>query len=268
MIKRFTGEEERIVRRKCFTDDMYALVHSSLKRLQHLETELSPIEIWGAATAFSRQLLMLNEFDEELEYEVDDLKTDCETETDAFLIMLVSCYCLIALRKQQPEVVPLVKMLQNRYVKGHRLYRRMINEIGDKEDRNWILGKKNDLLDYEIQNVLGDTEQEEHEAIRETLEQWLEGARKKTGSGMESDVLSICYINMMHDYAFDDIQRKAFEALGYKTENRATTQYKIYPQADSTANIGCDQKGSDFKTYLPGTALPDGRAMLENNKED
>ena len=108
MIRRFTGEEERTVRRKCFTDDMFALVHSCLKRLQHLETELSPIEIWVAATTFSRQLLMLNDFEEELEYEVDDLKTDCETETDAFLIMFVSCYCLIALRKQQPEVVPLV----------------------------------------------------------------------------------------------------------------------------------------------------------------
>lgn len=43
---------------------------------------------------------------------------------------------------------------------------------------------------------------------------------------------------------------------------------KVYPQADSTTNIGCDQKGSDFKTYLSGTAVPDGGAMLENNNED
>ena len=49
--------------------------------------------------------------------------------------------------------------------------------------------------------------------------------------------------------------------------NKPTNEYNIYPQADSTTNIGCDQKGSDFKTYLPGTAVSDGRAMQESKKE-
>lgn len=253
MIGRFQREEERKVRRKCFTDDMFALVHSSMKRLQHKETELSPVEIWVAATTFSSQLLELSDAEQELDYEVDDLKAECDTETDAFLIMLVACYCLIALRKQHAEVVPLVALLLNRHVKDHRLYRQLIGEIGDKEDSNWVLGKKIDLLTYEIQDVLGDTAAEKNKAVRDTLEQWLEGAKQKTGSGMEGDVLSICYINMQNGYVFDDIQRKAFEALGYKTENRPTNQFTVYPQDGSTANLGCQMQSPQFQVIPSST---------------
>lgn len=48
--------------------------------------------------------------------------------------------------------------------------------------------------------------------------------------------------------------------------NKPTNHFTVYPQADSTTNIGCDQKGSDFKTYMSGTAVPDKHPTLKDEK--
>lgn len=44
-------------------------------------------------------------------------------------------------------------------------------------------------------------------------------------------------------------------------------QFTVYPQPGSTANLGCDQKNSDFKTYLPGAGASEEQSMLESNKK-
>ncbi len=43
--------------------------------------------------------------------------------------------------------------------------------------------------------------------------------------------------------------------------------FAVYPQPGSTANLGCDQKNSDFKTYLPGADASGEQSMLESNKK-
>lgn len=62
----------------------------------------------------------------------------------------------------------------------------------------------------------------------------------------------------------DERQEELNEVL---KKNLQEPRYKVFPQAGSTTNMGCDQKGSDFKTYLPEAATLDKRAMLESNKE-
>ena len=44
-------------------------------------------------------------------------------------------------------------------------------------------------------------------------------------------------------------------------------QFTVYPQPGSTANLGCDQKNSDFKTYLPKADGSEEQSMLESNKK-
>ena len=51
-----------------------------------------------------------------------------------------------------------------------------------------------------------------------------------------------------------------------KAANKPTNQFTVYPQPGSTANLGCDQKNSDFKTYLPGADASGEQSMLESNK--
>ena len=221
MIRKFKGEEERAIRRKCFENDMFALVHGSLRKLYHKETELSPMEIWVAATTFGNQLLELHAPEEELEYEVNDLKAECQEDMDAFLIMLTASYYLIALRKKRPEVKPLLALLLKQ-ISDHEYYRPLLEEIGDKEDAQWMIGKKIDLLKYEIQHILEDSKDEQQKQLRDLFNVWLEGAAVKSGDAMAQDVLSICYVNMMCGFAFNDIQKQAFEKLGYKTDNKNT----------------------------------------------
>lgn len=40
-----------------------------------------------------------------------------------------------------------------------------------------------------------------------------------------------------------------------KVAERPVTQNNVYPQANSTTNVGCDQKNSDFKTFLPESPI-------------
>ena len=49
---------------------------------------------------------------------------------------------------------------------------------------------------------------------------------------------------------------------------KKTTELKVYPQAGSTANVGCDQTHSDFKNYLPGADSVAQQSELESKKSD
>ena len=55
---------------------------------------------------------------------------------------------------------------------------------------------------------------------------------------------------------------RALETVASKPVN----EFNVYPQTGSTANLGCDQKSSDFKTYLPGADCVGQQSMLESKK--
>ena len=255
MIRRFSGDEEKAIRRKCFESDMFILLHNSLRKLYHKETELSPMEIWVAATSFGNQLLELNAPEEEMEYEVSDLQKECGEDMDAFLIMLSASYYLIGLRKKRPEVKLVVAVLL-RYIKDHEYYRPLLEEIGDREDANWMLGKKIDLLKYEVQHIIDEDGSDQKKQIRGLFTVWLEGASAKSGDAMAQDVLSICYVNMMLGFAFNDIQRLAFEKMGYKTDNHLTeyilgNKYSLQPGAKlEDIKLSDDMSLEDIKNAL------------------
>lgn len=64
----------------------------------------------------------------------------------------------------------------------------------------------------------------------------------------------------------EDTQAKLANAIE-KAANKKTNEFTIYPQSGSTANLGCDQKNSDFKTYLPGADKSEEQSMLEGIKK-
>ena len=64
----------------------------------------------------------------------------------------------------------------------------------------------------------------------------------------------------------EDTQAKLADAIE-KAANKKTNEFTVYPQPGSTANLGCDQKDSDFKTYLPGDDESEEQSMLENKIE-
>lgn len=52
-----------------------------------------------------------------------------------------------------------------------------------------------------------------------------------------------------------------------KIASRPTTQNLVYPQADSTTNVGCDQKQSEFKTFLPPASEVQGQIGSQKNEQ-
>ena len=64
----------------------------------------------------------------------------------------------------------------------------------------------------------------------------------------------------------EDTQLKLANAME-KMANKKTNAFTVYPQPGSTANLGCDQKNSDFKTYLPKADGSEEQSMLESNKK-
>ena len=65
----------------------------------------------------------------------------------------------------------------------------------------------------------------------------------------------------------EDTQVRLANAIE-KAANKKTNEFKVYPQAGSTANVGCDQKHSDFKNYLPGADGMGQQSKLESKKKD
>ena len=64
----------------------------------------------------------------------------------------------------------------------------------------------------------------------------------------------------------EDTQLKLANAME-KMANKKTNAFTVYPQSGSTTNLGCDQKNSDFKTYLPKADGSEEQSMLESNKK-
>lgn len=69
-----------------------------------------------------------------------------------------------------------------------------------------------------------------------------------------------------------DAIREQTEAMKQTAEvmkeiaSRPTTLNNVYPQADSTTNVGCDQKQSEFKTFLPPAG--DAQEQLGGQKNE
>ena len=68
------------------------------------------------------------------------------------------------------------------------------------------------------------------------------------------------------DVLAEDTQAKLADAVE-KAANKKTNEFTVYPQPGSTANLGCDQKNSDFKTYLPKADGAEEQSLLESKKE-
>lgn len=52
-----------------------------------------------------------------------------------------------------------------------------------------------------------------------------------------------------------------------KIASRPTIQNLVYPQADSTTNVGCDQKQSEFKTFLPPASDVQGQLGSQRSEQ-
>lgn len=214
IIKIHTKEEQTSIRRQSMTDDVFAMCYSTLRLMEGKQTTMSAIDIWVAAGQFAKVLLSLALPSEEVAIEAEDLQTDCHamnlTETDAALIMAVTANRIAPYRKQRSDVGQIIQLLSPFYV-NQDFYHFLRSSVGQKER---LLGRKVDLLTYELRNC---TDVDAERERRTIMEQWADGMFNTSVESLSHNMLVFCRVNMENDHKYDDILTTLFDKLGIKS---------------------------------------------------
>lgn len=170
MITRLSRKQERLLLHACTLNEVFPLLHDPLRNIQQEHEELSPIEVWLAAINFGDQLLEMNEPELEVQYLVEELQEECDSENGCFLVMLASAYRLAPLRMRDERVVPAIRALLPYYC-DHPLYRDLILAIGDVEDARRLRKGAINMLEYQLHSLppIDDTEgfEQQHKIMSE-----------------------------------------------------------------------------------------------------
>jgi len=274
-MRRLHRKEERVLLHACSLHEVFPLLHNPLLQIQQEHDELSPVEVWLAAIDFSDKLLAMHEPELEMQYLVEDLDEDCDTENGAFLVMLASAYRLAPLRQKDKRVVPAIRALLPYYC-NHPLYRDLILAIGDVEDARRWKGKQIDLLEYQLRSLPAldgdDAFEQQHKIMKEFAD-----VAKLCNCRVLANVVNVfSEFNDKHLGKFSDIledlRKKQHEldqpvgqGLTYVNQQTVSGDQNTFKDAASLAKIGLPVEGLtvEMLTKLLNNAqlnqLTDGR---------
>lgn len=171
MIRHLSKEEERRLRRRLFADPVFVMSHQALRDCCPQYTDLSPVEIWCAATDFTNVLLKLEYPEEEVDYEVADLEK--EVGKEAFFVLFISALQLCAMCKKKP-VMDILFPLAKHYI-HHELYHALFSQVNMKEQDEILAGRQLDFMKYELEEIAHDNISSEDKALlREYIQKAIE----------------------------------------------------------------------------------------------
>ena len=162
MIQRYDGKQTLKMRMALVADDVYCIVSDALKKLYPEKTPLNNVEIWMAAHGFTRNLIGSAEPEEVFDDLVDVLKDEGSELKDGgfsvFLILMVSMCQISGLRERITNAKPLVERLIA-FCRQNEMFFPLLEKFDGKEMSRRAVGKKIDLLNYEMKAV-GDNQAE------------------------------------------------------------------------------------------------------------
>lgn len=224
MIQRYEESQARRLRMALVADNVYCIVSDALKELHPEKTPLNSVEIWMAAHGLTCDLIQSPApeeiFDELLEELVEGLglreegspSSSSETVDDTlFLILMVSMCQISALRKKITNADELLRREMDVCLK-HELYYKVMGQFDGKEIRMRMMGKKVDLLNYEMKAV-GDNEEK-----RKMLDAFAQTVMKLDPQEIKSNLLVLNKINLLNGHIYDDKILEMYEQLEKKVE--------------------------------------------------
>lgn len=172
MIRHLSNEEERKLRRRLFVDPVFVMSYQAIKDCCPQYTDLSPVEIWCAASDFTNVLLKLVVPEEEVDYEVEFLEK--ELGKDAFFIFFISALQLSALSKKKP-VMNILLPLARHYI-HHDLYHSLFSQVYIKEQDEILAGRQLDFMKYELEEIANEniSSEEDKAILREYIQKAIE----------------------------------------------------------------------------------------------
>ncbi len=217
MIVHLDKQQQRTARRQLLGDEVYVLSHDALKKMQGEGLiALSPVEVFLSAQNFCKEILGLTDIEEGLEDEMDDLEDEAESNNDFTLVLALSAALLQAISKKRTDFnpKPIIFRIYER-LDGQELLWPLIEQMTDKEEARWLEGKKTNLLDYELQEIMlsgGGSDE-----IRQLFESMVNSSDKFDQETIKGQLLFLCRYNIDHNHAYDNEIILLFEKLGIKS---------------------------------------------------
>ena len=210
MIERYDGQQALRMKTALVADDVYCIVSEPLKNLYHKKTPLNSVEIWMAAHGLTSELIQCSEPEEIFDDLIEELKENLEglePDNSLFLILMVSMCQISALREQITNADVLLKRLMN-VCHQNEMYFKVLEQFDGKEISRRKVGKKVDLLNYEMKAV-GDNKKEK----RQMLEAFTQTALKLGTQNIVSNLLALNYYNLQNGHICDDLILGMYEQL-------------------------------------------------------
>ena len=214
MIQRYDGKQTLKMRMALVADDVYCIVSDALKKLYPEKTPLNNVEIWMAAHGFTRNLIGSAEPEEVFDDLVEELKEESSGFRDegfsVFLILMVSMCQISGLRERITNAKPLVERLIA-FCRQNEMFFPLLEKFDGKEMSRRAVGKKIDLLNYEMKAV-GDNQAER----RQMLDAFVEAVLKLGPQNIESNLLVLNKLNLENGHIWDEQILSLYEQLEKK----------------------------------------------------
>lgn len=213
MIVRLDKEHQAVARRQLLSDIVWVISNDTLRKWQHEgKTTLAPVEVFITAQRFCDVISGLSDIGEGIDYELDDLEDEAECENDAMLIAVLAALQMTALSKKHvgTDFKGAINHIFERYG-DHVLFLPLIEQWAKKEEKRWLEGKKTNLLDYELQEIIldgGDTAE-----MKGFVDEYVKATLKLTEAEIRSNLLTLGFINMEYGHVFDEQLKKLFDKL-------------------------------------------------------
>lgn len=247
MIKRYDEARARKLRIALVADNLFCMVHGVLKMQPQGATSLCDVEIWDAARSLSQSLkdcpapeILVNDF-------VSELEADVSVGHDTFWILLVSVCQLSAQRKKITNADTLIRLLLPYCHRSERYYS-LLEQLDGKEQQMARVGKKVDLLTYEIMQL----EDADPGAAVEIIETFISASMSLGSAAIVDNLLVLNYLNLQQNHLFDKQILSMYEQL--------IKQAKPQPSIELTmGNKNVAQQGA---MQMNGNLPADGVALL------
>lgn len=219
-------------------DNLYCMVFSTLKALCPDFTRLNPVEIWMAAKDLTEKLEKCPAPEELMDMFVEELESECDSDNDSFLVLMISICQLSARRKKVTNAAELIKALLPLCNK-HEMFDTLMQSFSKKEQSMLLLNKKVDILSYEFKQMEGD-----NETMRQAFTAFFETASTLSPESITSNLLAFNLFNLRNGHILDDLILKMYDALLSKAG--PGNHFEIIAGNKNVAHEGSTQMNADL----------------------
>lgn len=217
MIVRLGKEQQAVARRQLLSDVVWVICNDTLRKWQHEgKTTLAPVEVFMTAHQLCDVISGLSDIDEGIDYELDDLEDEVEGKNDAMLIAVLAALQMQALSKRRISegLRKAIMHIFERYG-DHVLFLPLIEQWAKKEEKRWLEGKKTNLLDYELQQIILDGGGSEE--IRQLFADMVDCSDKMDKETIKGNLLFLNRYNIDHNHIYDKEVIALFDKYGIKS---------------------------------------------------